>query len=191
MTERDDELEQVAADLADTLDALREELEADRREPPRVVDLLRFTEQYTIPAIIAVLEANIRVLELLAGSIRVAAGTEKSAARRADAANAATATLEALDSALQDATRAVSGGEPSNPEARELLREARDLRAELDERLRQSTGAQEATASGAESTDDPVSIDVDTELEDIREEVDAERRAGDRLEDRLDGDNGK
>lgn len=191
MTERDDELEQVAADLADTLDALREELGADRREPPRVVDLLRFTEQYTIPAIIAVLEANIRVLELLAGSIRVAAGTEKSAARRADAANAATATLEALDSALQDATRAVSGGEPSNPEARELLREARDLRAELDERLRQSTGAQEATASGAESTDDPVSIDVDTELEDIREEVDAERRAGDRLEDRLDGDNGK
>lgn len=190
MAESDDELERVAGDLADTLDALRQELDADRRGPPRVVDLLRFTERYTIPAVIAVLEANIRILELLAGGIRVATGDEGPADRRGATADAARATLDALDSALQDATRALSGGAPANPEARELLQEARSLRAELDDRLERATGARPPSDSQSQDDTgkDPVSIDVDSELQGIREDVEAERQARERLDDRLDGD---
>lgn len=190
MAEPDDELERVAGDLADTLDALRQELEADRRGPPRVVDLLRFTERYTIPAVIAVLEANIRILELLAGGIRVATGDEAPAERRGATADAARATLDALDSALQDATRALSGGTPANPEARELLQEARSLRAELDDRLERETGTRPPSDSQSQddTSKDPVSIDVDSELQGIREDVEAERQARERLDDRLDGD---
>lgn len=193
---RDRELAESAAELAETLDELRAELERERRASLGIVDLLRFTERYTIPAVIAVLEANVRMLELLAGSIRVATGDSESGASSETASHAASATLDALDRALREASQALAGGEPTDRRARELLRDARELRDEVAGRLGEDPGTRSETApavrdddvASAGDVEGPVSVEVESELDTIREEVDEERRAGERLEERLAGD---
>lgn len=193
----DDDIETTAAELAETLDDLRAELESERAGPPGMTDLLRFTERYTIPAVIAVLEAAIRTLELLAGSIRLAVD-DPEADRRSRTADA---TLDALDGALREASRVVSGGEPRNERARELLQDARVLREDLDEQLRGrggagrsgGTGPDERETGDAEADSSPdgegrVSIDVESELAAVRETVEEERRAGERFAGAADGD---
>lgn len=150
-----DDLERTVADLAETLEELRAEMEAER-QPSRVRDLLRFTEQYTIPAVIAVLEANVRLLEMLAGAIRAADGRlDEEAERTADRA------LDALDGALVDVRDALAGT-PENQEARRLLEEARDLRSEAERRI------EERSTTDRETHEVPV--DVEAELESIKRE---------------------
>lgn len=179
-----DDLERTLEELAGTLDELREEIGDNRqsndvrderrsggvREDRRssgVRDLLRFTEQYTIPAVIAILETNVRLLELLAGSIRLADGRLDEAEERS-----ADRTLDALDGALTDVREAVAGT-PTSPEARRLLREARELRSEAERRLEERTTT--ASGPGTDEGEDAVHevpVDVEAELESIKREVD-------------------
>lgn len=186
--------------LADDLDALRSDLDPDR--PPRVRDLLRFTERYTIPALIAILEANVRLLELTAASIRLADG-------RLDEGDSSTraVAVDALDRALEDLGGALRGV-PTDADARRLVEETRDLRREIGDRIEESrTTAAPGQRTGGERTrtgeadpvrrtyrvpvesagggedagsgndDDPESaggpaVDVDAELESIKRELD-------------------
>ena len=73
-----DDLEAAVRELSDTLEQLRTELRRPPTgplglpQPPKPGELLRFTEQYTIPALVSLLDASVRVLELLAAAIRVA-----------------------------------------------------------------------------------------------------------------------
>jgi len=76
---RDDDLEERLDELEDVLSELRRrdlrETERDRRgppRPPRLSELVRFTEQYTIPTVIALLETTIKSLELVQGTLRLA-----------------------------------------------------------------------------------------------------------------------
>jgi len=75
---RDDDLEERLDELEDVLSELRRDLretERDRRgppRPPRLSELVRFTEQYTIPTVIALLETTIKSLELVQGTLRLA-----------------------------------------------------------------------------------------------------------------------
>ncbi|OYR80084.1 hypothetical protein DJ72_13040, partial [Halorubrum distributum] len=100
---RDDDLEERLDELEDVLGELRADLretERDRRgppRPPRLSELVRFTEQYTIPTIIALLETTIKSLELLQGTLRladpgrsVAEGAEGVGDRLADVRDGAT-----------------------------------------------------------------------------------------------------
>jgi hypothetical protein len=214
-TRGDEELGAVAAELAGTLADLRAELDEERRRdrPSRVTDLLRFTERYTIPTIVAILEANIRLLELLAGGLRLATGDldredgrgRRGRSRTAGTASAgadllartgertATATLSALDRALTDAAAALEGSDPPDPEARRLLREARRLRADLDERLREA-GERADDEDDEDDAGDPgdattVPVDVEAELRSIRDEVEGRSTAADDDADRT-GDDG-
>ncbi|MFD1515615.1 DUF7547 family protein [Halomarina rubra] len=98
---------------------------------PRPGRFLQFTEEYTIPALIAFLEANIRALELLRGLLRLLNGGEVSE-RRVESVGRRT--LGRVDDLLVDLQDAVEGT-PSNPEARDLLDDARSLRADIDERI--------------------------------------------------------
>ncbi len=159
MDERERDLADATAELSETLEALRTELEAPPRgplglpRPPRPAELLRFTEQYTIPTVIALLEASIRALELLGAALRVADGrpldavTDRSAdgsmgtsldvvgrASRDRLARTSRETLRRLDDALAELQSAAEG-DPSSPELQGLLAEARELRAEVDTRL--------------------------------------------------------
>lgn len=184
----DDDLAPLLEELATTLNELRDQLEDDR--PRRMRDLLRFTEQYTIPAVISLLETNIRLLELTAGAIRLADGRldGRERSQRREVA------VDALERALDDLGGALRG-DPTDPEARRLLEEARDLRREVRGRLAAATDEgttadsepasarrapdgydvpvrAEGETAGSSSDEAPdEGVDVDAELETIRREV--------------------
>ena len=186
MDQREEELSAAIEELTATLRELRAELDDPPRgpfglpRPPTPGELLRFTEQYTIPTLIALFESAIRTLELLAAAIRLADGRPLGTDRTSRLADTSRATLRTLDEALVDLQNAVEGGEPSNPELRRMLEQARELRTEVDERLAAATAEHEDTSESTtvpvdrsdEATDDGVDVNVDAELESIRREVD-------------------
>jgi len=210
----DQALEAAVRDLADAVEDLRVELQEPRRgplgrfRPPSPRELLRFTEQHTLPALVAVLETNVRMLELLAAAIRVADGRPLDAVDRDDdgfetgrraletgadgLAAASRATLERLDAALAELQEAADGGAPDDPEVRRLLSEARTLRAEVDERLADATDRASGSGTGPGVTDDdvdprrveeggtgdPVEVDVEEELDTLRREADRRDDSG-------------
>lgn len=152
------DLETAVDELAETLVELQAELRDPPRgplglpRPPTPAEFLRFTEEYTLPAIVSILEASIRVLELVRASIRllegrtgeaertaagaVGTGTTDRAGPSADRlASAGIETIQTLDDALADLQRAVAGGNPASPELQRLLSDARELNAEVERRL--------------------------------------------------------
>jgi len=160
----EEELEDLVGELAGTLEALRGTLddgarratagtEASGPSPPRPFEVVRFTEQYTIPAIISVLEASIRSLELLRGALRLADGrpeaTERERGSGRDDERAERA-LGAVDGLLDDLQRTVEG-RPVEPEARDLLTDAQSLREEIGDRIAGGPGP--ATSEGGRGTD--------------------------------------
>lgn len=159
-------------ELEETLEALRAEIEPRRGpmgvpRPPRPRELLRFTDEYAIPAAIGVLEANVRALELLRTGIRVSdperAADEAGRAVRDRASSVRRTTVEQLDNALTELERAMEGsGLPRNREARDLLTEARRLNREIGDRVADSERRDD---------EDAVRIDVESELDSIRDEV--------------------
>lgn len=203
--ERD--LAETTAELSETLQNLRAELDESARgpfglpRPPKPAKLLRFTEQYTIPTILAILEAAIRTLELVGAALRATDGRpidavsgESERAKgfdtRGQLAATSRATLDRLDDALAD-VQSATRGEPPDPDVRELLDQARRLSADIDERLAEaaqgsvSSERDESTEStkhdGADQTggmhkDDgtEIGIDVDDELASIKADVDEE-----------------
>jgi hypothetical protein len=188
----DDDLAPLLEELASTLGELRDQL--DDEQPRRLRDLLRFTEQYTIPAVVSLLETNIRLLELTAGAIRLADGRLDDRAR--DGRGRGAVAVDTLDRALDDLGGALRG-EPTDPDARALLEEARSLRREVRSQLaaegdpepsEQSTRdgtdgeprsytvpvrpeGDDARPARSARTDADASVDVDAELETIRREV--------------------
>jgi len=208
----DQSLASAVDELADTLEDLRVQLREPPRgplgvpRPPTPRELLRLTEGYTIPALVAFLETNVRMLELLAATLRVAdgrpldvvdepgvleAGSRTLEAAGRDGADglaaASRATLARLDDALVELQAAAEGDAPDDPEVHRLLSEARELRAEVDERLSEATTVQasgshpttgsageepEATAAGDEGIDGPVGVDVEEELDTLRRRAD-------------------
>lgn len=207
MDDTEADLADAAAELADTLEALRRELREPPRgplgllRPPRPGELLTLTERYTIPALIAVLETNVRLLELLAAAIRLTQGrpidaetkarlraSEFAVASGREGVDKLTAvsrtTLEKLDDALADLQEAAAGGTPENSEAERLLTEARQLRAEIDARLAETEAGErtsidvrsdaERPESDADTPDeDDDGIDVDEELESLKNDVES------------------
>ncbi|MFC6942353.1 hypothetical protein ACFQE8_20630 [Salinirubellus sp. GCM10025818] len=158
---RDDDRPRDDQDLAELVDELSTTLESlqgvvgpgDRGRPrrrgptdPRIPtpptprELVRFTEQYTIPTLIALLESGVRSLELLRATLRLLDGRGIEAASpetRERVESVGRTTLDRIDAVLSDLGSAVEGGEPSDPDARDLLADARALREEIDRRLRE------------------------------------------------------
>ena len=152
----DRDLATLVEDLSATLDTLRTVVEEpserrafDRRPgglppgptPPTPRELLRFTEQYTSPTLIALLESGVRSLELLRATLRLLDGRgleSASPATRERVEAVGRTTLDRVDGVLSDLSSAVEGGEPSDPDARDLLADARALRDEIDTRLREA-----------------------------------------------------
>lgn len=178
MSDDQEELAALVTELSETLVRLERRTDAD---PARRRALLQFTEQYAIPTTVAMLEANIRVLEAVAGAIRIAEGRE-SERRGSMGRETALATLDRALTEVSDAVR----GTPTDPEARELLGEARALRDEVRDRVDESRGGARRTgdAKGSGTTipvsaegdapspvADGSSVDVDAELDTIKREV--------------------
>ncbi|WP_254538096.1 DUF7547 family protein [Halomarina litorea] len=202
----DDDLRHLLDDLSTTLDALRGELDdrdRDGRErsrhsrarrtpsvaPPRPGRFLRFTEEYTIPTLVSFLEANIRALELLQGLLGILNGSDDSRVERRQFEALGGRTMDQLDGVLTDLQDALDG-QPTDPDARDLLEDARALRREIDDRIagrdltrREERGGRAGgrDRGGRRSRRDggPVSIDVadagDTTERPEREDEDAPR----------------
>lgn len=193
----DDRLDELEAAVAD----LREELRPARGvpRPPRPREVLRFTDEYAIPAAIAALEANVRALELLRAGIRSSdperAADEAGREVRDRASGVGRASLERLDRALEEVESAIEGsGLPRNREARDLLVDARRLDEEVRDVLeageaRRAQGQDrggavrievEAEGSADEASDvdadepDDAAAEVEAELETVRDEVASE-----------------
>lgn len=155
MSQRDDRRDDDIAERLDELAAILEELRADLREsdrrspprPPRLTELLRFTEQYTIPTVIALLETTITSLELVRGALRLVdpEGRLDDDRRRARGGTEATESpLGAVrDGARTGLTRSLSELQraleqtdlPEETVSRTILEEARDLSAEIEARI--------------------------------------------------------
>jgi hypothetical protein len=115
--------------------------------PPSVSELFRFTEQYTLPTLISTLEATIRALELLRGTLRLLDGRSalddadrrgrSSAARLGDGvAGVGREAVSGVERALSELETALSESEVPNERAGDdLLGEVRSLSAEISERL--------------------------------------------------------
>jgi len=158
---RDEDLARTAGDLADSLRDLRDEVGPRRRpprgpfglpRPPTPREVLRFTDEVAIPATIAILEVNIKLLEAVQKAIRMAE-TERRAREqgeevadrareggrtvRSGAGRVGRETLDRLDDALDELQTAVEEGSlPREETAREILTEARELRADLEAQVR-------------------------------------------------------
>jgi hypothetical protein len=188
-----DELERTLAELRAAVDEGPPRRRRDGPtlpEPPNPRELLRFTETYTIPTLVALLEAAIRALELLAGAIRLLDGrdprpseahgsggsgilTDVSTVARDRAAEEAAErgreALDRVDDALVELQRAYEG-EPPDEDARRLLGDARDLRAEIDDRLAASDPGDDERDRSADGADAPT-VDVDAELASLKEQA--------------------
>jgi len=176
MTDAEEDISTLLSELVRTLQDLRTEVEPrterGRLRPPTPEELLRFTSDVTIPAAILVLKTNIEALKLLRRALRLAEGRPSTASSGGGVQERATqlsrTTLARLDDALSDLQGAVEG-RPPDAEARELLTEARQLRASLAEQLAESESVNGDDFDG-EGTDVPV--DVDAELRSIKDDMD-------------------
>jgi hypothetical protein len=211
--DRDEELAALLADLERTLSELRVAVEADlrgrdegrderatvsrgggdagptpRRRPPTPGEVLRFTEEYTIPTLVSLLEATVQSLELLRAVLRLA-GPRPDDSRLADRLDASRGPdAESLREAVAGLRDALTGTDlPADSEARSILSDARALSAEIEERLvverddvaTADDGRGEQTASGvdiavreeADEGDDRAEADVDAELASLKESM--------------------
>ncbi|WP_424008468.1 DUF7547 family protein [Haloferax denitrificans] len=157
---RDDDILDLLDELGDTLDELGAELreERDRNRgrdrgrrvtgddrfrpprPPTFGEVLRFTESYTIPTVIAVLEATIASLELLRRLMRLSdpgrAMEDTRGETESRMRNVPKSAVSGVDRALDELRNALSEADlPSNPEARDVMDRARSLADELDARI--------------------------------------------------------
>lgn len=174
----DGDVARQVSTLIDTLQALQRELEpGDRRRlrPPTLDELLRFTSDVAIPAAILVLETNVRVLQLLQRTLRMAEGHDgpsgdPGSRLQERAAALSRETLAQLDRTLDELTSAAEG-QPGDQEFRRLLDQAKELRAEIDATLADVTTGDGQRDSLTDASD-PVDIDIEAELDAIKQDID-------------------
>lgn len=198
-----EELAALAGDLETVLRDLREEIEPDRQRgpfglprPPEPSQVLQFADEVAIPATIAVLEANVKLLQALQRAIRMTEGgrqiREEGTAMGERAADASRTTLDRLGSTLDDLQDVTAGGGTANGSASELIDEARRLRDEINARLREAQGTTlddfqepgdqsegdptrnepEGPDPEADASDEEVHVDVEAELDSLKEQYD-------------------
>jgi hypothetical protein len=118
--------------------------------------MLRFTEEYTIPTIISVLETTIRSLELLRNVLRLAdpdrsvfdAGDRRrSTAERLGMTTVGREALSGVDRALDDLREALSDL-PPDAESRDIVTDARDLMGEIEARIDEAERERERSRYG-------------------------------------------
>ncbi|WP_200531341.1 hypothetical protein [Halorubrum sp. LN27] len=179
---RDDDLEERLDELEDVLSELRRDLretERDRRgppRPPRLSELVRFTEQYTIPTVIALLETTIKSLELVQGTLRLAdpgrgldeggLATDRLGDVRDGASAGLSRSLSELRTALSEADL------PEEAASRSIIEDARDLTAEIEARIEEGRREADAARRGRRDRDGRNEVTPADEVSDDRDDRD-------------------
>lgn len=165
----DERLDRLEATLEELRDAIvrDERIDAGRRAArPAAERALRLTERLAISGAVAALEANVRMLEFLQERLE---GTQTREAR-GTTTDVSDRLLERLDDALVRMEDAIAAADlPRNADARRLLERARDLNDEVRGRV----GASDPAPSGPSV----VEIDVEEELDQLREDVEEDSAA--------------
>lgn len=177
-------LETATRELLATLRELEDAVEPpDARrfvKPPTPRGFLEFTSEVGIPAAILVLRTNVAALELLQRTLRMA--TDRNDARSSDDGGSGTAvrerattltatSLSRLDDALADLQTAIDGRSiDRSPE--ELLAEARQRTEELEAQLSDTAGARTGDVDDELGRRGATEVDVEAELQSLRESVD-------------------
>lgn len=230
-----DELDDRVAELEERVRTLRDELGQPPEgplglpRPPTPREVLSFTGEYAIPTAIATLEANIRALKALQRVIQVLDPNQSAVSEERDrlesrAADASRATLDRLESALEDVETTIRESDlPREDEARSILDDARQINREIRDRVDKErrtadearkrtkeddsapedapedtdadaeldggttielTDAGDGREDGDDRTDDDsgansVEVDVDAELESIKDEIETRKNASD------------
>jgi hypothetical protein len=178
MSDADPDVTQLLTDLTRSLRELQREMEPDRRlRPPTPRTLSQFTSEVAIPGLILLLQTNIRALQLLQRTIRLAEGREPTdrssttSEARDRAEQLGRATLTQLDDTLSEVQSALEG-RPADDETRELLSDARQLRDEIQGELADggdgSAGDGDGDERPVDREGDTVDIDVESELQSIK-----------------------
>jgi hypothetical protein len=175
----DRDLQTEIDELTATVERLQSELQRSRKRrrpllppPPSATELRRFTSEVAIPGLILLLETNVRALKLLRRTLRLADDGEQTGSHdvQGRAADLGTEALARLEDALAQAQDALEGQAPDG-EARELLAEARDLRADIESQL-QERAEQSADPDSDDRTTAPgPEVDVEAELRSIKDQV--------------------
>jgi len=184
----DPDVTELLADLTRSLRELQSEMEPERRlRPPSPGELSQFASEVAIPGLILLLQTNIRALQLLQRTIRLAQGRDPRGGGSAGsdvrerAEELSRATLGQLDNTLSEIQDAVEG-RPADDDTRQLLSEARDLRDEIRAELDDGSGNGDSpagddggtagdTGGAAAGDSDPVDIDVEAELRTIKDNL--------------------
>ena len=177
----DSDIGPMVADLVRALQRLESEFEPRTESglprPPSPRELIRFTSDVGIPAAILLLRTNVEALKLLQRALRLADGRApttggEGAAVRDRAVQLSSVTLSRLDGALADLQDAVEG-RPEDEDTRNLLEEARELRDDVERKLDERTNGDPPALESHESVpEESVPVDVDAELESIKDEFD-------------------
>lgn len=159
-----DDLDERVAELESHVRELRDELGRPPEgpgglpRPPTPREVLSFTGEYAIPTAIAVLEANVRALKALQRVVtaldpdRSVVGEERDRLE-SRAADASRATLDRLESALEDVESTIRENDlPREDEARSILDDARRVNREIRDRVdRERRSVDEARQRSRES----------------------------------------
>lgn len=177
MADEDPAVTELLSDLTLELRRLNREVEPEGgpRLPTRQ-ELSRLTSEVAIPGLILLLKTQIRALQLLRRAIRIADGREPTTGDgtagqvRDRAERLGQTTLAQLDIVLEELQAAVEA-RPDDERAQDIIDDARDIRGQIQEEL---------DAEPADP-DTAVGIDVETELQRLKDEVDGadEPRDGD------------
>ena len=207
MNDADPDVTELLADLTRELRRLQREVEPGRRRPrrPSPRGLARFTSEVAIPALILLLQTQIRTLELLRRTIRLAEGRDPrgehtGSEMRKRAETLGQATLTQLDDALSEVQSAIEG-RPESDRAHDIISEARDLREQIQNELDSEPASVEDSTTLHRKTGriedegentDPVGIDVEAELQSLKDQTDNDDPDPDRNDgsDTANGDSG-
>lgn len=168
--ERIQDLERAIHDLTDELGAVDSpSTVGDRRS------VASFVRKVAIPAGILAVEAQLRTLEFLAERVRWMnqRGGEQSSLDdwSTEAREHSMATMDRIEDMLDRIELELAAGRlPASREARDLIEEIRRLQGEIRNQLDEDRSS--ITGEGGES--EAVTIDVESELETIRDEIDSE-----------------
>ncbi len=178
----DVDITRLLRDLTRELQVLKRELEREETaELSTRQQLSQFTSEVAIPGLILLLETNIRALKLLRRTIRLAEGRQPRSKsdssgevrRRADELGAEA--LSRLDDTLARVQSSLEAG-GANDEVQQLLEEARQLQETVSQQLQAdesgSADVDSSLATEDEADSDAVTVDVDAELQTLKDNLD-------------------
>lgn len=199
---RDDDADETAelavllADLERTLADRRSAVEDDVRDggrrghndgvtppprPPTPGEILRFTEQYTIPTLVALLEATVQSLELLRAVLRLAGPRPTEERLRTRLRSPESPDAATLRETLADLRAALTGADlPEESAAASVITDARSLTAEIDDRLAsidEERDAERERRDRSESATDKGGVAIDVREENGDDETDEDDTA--------------